>query len=278
MKIQHYIITGALVLSSLTNYAQDNNTVNNNVKIAGNCGMCKKTIENAGAAAQAKVEWNEDNQTATIAYDAKKTSLDAVLKSIAGAGYDNEKYLAAEDTYAKLHTCCQYERNLAPPASDAPQDATIAAVASVDNISNPSNFQKIYDQYFLLKDALVAADGKQAAGLANDLADAIAKIKTADLTQAEQDVWKTKTASLKAIVKSLQQAKDISKQREAFAILSEDIYSLSKTSKPSSAVYYQKCPMFNKGKGATWLSRHKEIKNPYYGAQMLTCGSTVQTL
>ncbi|HBW81665.1 MAG TPA: hypothetical protein DEF78_18090 [Sphingobacterium sp.] len=48
MKIQHYIITGALVLSSSTNYAQDNNTVNNNVKIAGNCGLCKKTIENAG--------------------------------------------------------------------------------------------------------------------------------------------------------------------------------------------------------------------------------------
>lgn len=191
MKIKHYIITGALILSSLTNYAQ-NNTVNTTVKIAGNCGMCKKTIENAGASAQAKVEWNEDNQTATIAYDAKKTSLDAVLKSIAGAGYDNEKYLAAEDTYAKLHACCQYERNLAPPASDSPQDVSTEPVASVDDISNASNFQKIYDQYFLLKDALVAADSKQAAGLANDLADAIAKIQTADLTKAEEEVWKTK--------------------------------------------------------------------------------------
>lgn len=59
--------------------------------------MCKKTIENAGASAHAKVDWNKDERTATIAYNAEKTSLDTVLKCIAGAGYDNEKYLAAED-------------------------------------------------------------------------------------------------------------------------------------------------------------------------------------
>jgi len=27
-----------------------------------------------------------------------------------------------------------------------------------------------------------------------------------------------------------------------------------------------------KGQGATWLSRSKEIKNPYFGAMMLNCG------
>jgi Protein of unknown function (DUF3347). len=240
--------------------------------------MCKKTIENAGTSAHAKVDWNEDNQTATISYDSKKTSLDAVLKNIAGAGYDNEKYLASEEAYTKLHACCQYERNLVPSASDAAKDAESPLAVSTDNNSNRTNFQQIYDQYFLLKDALVTADSKQAAGLANHLSDAISKVKVANLTEVEQDIWKTKMTSLKAAAKNLQNAKDLHKQREAFAMLSEDIYSLSKSSKPSFSVYYQKCPMFNKGKGGTWLSRDKEIKNPYYGAQMLTCGSTVQTL
>lgn len=276
MKIHHYIITGVLVLSSLTNHAQDNNTTNNNVKIAGNCGMCKKTIENAGNSAHAKVDWNEDNQTATISYDTKKTSLDAVLKNIAAAGYDNEKYMASEEAYTKLHACCQYERNLMPSASDTPKDAESLSTVSTNN--NGTNFQQIYDQYFLLKNALVDADSKQAAGLANHLSDAISKVKIANLTEVEQGVWKTKMTSLKAAVRSLQDAKNLLKQREAFAVLSEDIYSLSKSSKPSFPVYYQKCPMFNKGKGGTWLSHDKEIKNPYYGAQMLTCGSTIQTL
>jgi hypothetical protein len=31
--------------------------------------------------------------------------------------------------------------------------------------------------------------------------------------------------------------------------------------------------MYNDGKGAVWISEAKAIKNPYYGSQMLTCGS-----
>jgi Protein of unknown function (DUF3347). len=31
-------------------------------------------------------------------------------------------------------------------------------------------------------------------------------------------------------------------------------------------------------KKANWLSSEKEIKNPYYGSTMLTCGSVVDTI
>jgi hypothetical protein len=36
--------------------------------------------------------------------------------------------------------------------------------------------------------------------------------------------------------------------------------------------------MYNNGKGADWLSKEKEIKNPYYGSQMLNCGSVEETI
>ena len=36
--------------------------------------------------------------------------------------------------------------------------------------------------------------------------------------------------------------------------------------------------MANGGKGANWLSKENAVKNPYYGSQMLTCGSTVETI
>ena len=38
-------------------------------------------------------------------------------------------------------------------------------------------------------------------------------------------------------------------------------------------LYKDFCPMYSDGKGATWLSETKEIKNPYLGKKMPTCGS-----
>jgi Cu(I)/Ag(I) efflux system membrane fusion protein len=42
-------------------------------------------------------------------------------------------------------------------------------------------------------------------------------------------------------------------------------------------IFVQKCPMANNNKGAFWLSINKEIRNPYYGEQMMTCGSVVNS-
>ena len=72
--------------------------------------------------------------------------------------------------------------------------------------------------------------------------------------------------------------KDITRQRDHFMRLSKNMYELIKVSKQETPVYYQHCPMANKGKGANWLSKENVIKNPYYGSQMLTCGSTVETI
>ena len=51
-----------------------------------------------------------------------------------------------------------------------------------------------------------------------------------------------------------------------------------KASKLKNAIYYQHCPMANDGKGANWLSKEEEIKNPYFGSMMLSCGKTIETL
>ena len=73
-------------------------------------------------------------------------------------------------------------------------------------------------------------------------------------------------------------AKDVTKQREIFALLANNMYELAKVSKQETPVYYQHCPMYNNGKGANWLSKEEAIKNPYYGSKMLTCGSVQETI
>jgi Cu(I)/Ag(I) efflux system membrane fusion protein len=40
----------------------------------------------------------------------------------------------------------------------------------------------------------------------------------------------------------------------------------------------QHCPMADSFKGADWLSKKKEILNPYFGQSMLTCGSITKTI
>ncbi|WP_010229981.1 DUF3347 domain-containing protein [Gillisia marina] len=43
-------------------------------------------------------------------------------------------------------------------------------------------------------------------------------------------------------------------------------------------LYVLHCPMANSNKGAFWLSASSEVKNPYYGSAMLTCGEVKDTI
>lgn len=100
-----------LLLSVTFASAQIKNKTTETVKINGNCKMCKKTIETAANIKNiAKVDWDENTKIAMVTYDAKKTNLDTVLKRVADAGYDNEKFTAPNKVYDELHGCCQYDR------------------------------------------------------------------------------------------------------------------------------------------------------------------------
>jgi hypothetical protein len=63
--------------------------------------------------------------------------------------------------------------------------------------------------------------------------------------------------------------KPIDHQREHFETLSTDITDLITLLGTDKTLYQDYCPM----KKVSWLSETKEIKNPFYGSKMLTCGS-----
>lgn len=83
-----------------------------NVKISGNCGMCKQTIETAAnKKGETILDWNSAKKVASLTYDSIRTTPQDVLKRVADAGYDNEFHQGNDDVYAKLHKCCLYDRN-----------------------------------------------------------------------------------------------------------------------------------------------------------------------
>ncbi len=262
--------------------AQIKNAKTESVKIYGNCEMCEKTIEAAGNLKKvATVDWNKDSKMATITYDSTKTNQDEILKRIALAGYDSDKFLAPDDVYSKLAGCCQYERvnKTAIVSTAVIEDHSMHNQENVVETKQEVNQLKtIFESYFALKDALVKSDGKLVSTLAKDLLANINSVKMEKLSSEEYTVWMKVMSSLKSNTEKIAATTSIEKQRVVFMDLSANFYDLLKVSKQDYSIYYQNCPMYNDGKGANWLSKENAVKNPYYGSQMLTCGKTVETI
>ena len=281
--ISKILMVITVLLSSINSFAQIKNAKTETVKIYGNCEMCKTTIEKAGNVKNiATVEWNKDTKMAILNYDDKKTSQDEILKRIALAGYDSEKFLAPDDVYAKLSGCCQYSRELKPVAKVESMDMKAEhgnhnpkEMATTQNVPQ---LKTVFDNYFSVKDALVKTDAGTSSAKATELVKAIKAVEMTKLSTEEHNVWMKVMKDLTANAEKIASIKDVSKQRETFAVLSKNMYELTKVSKQATPVYYQHCPMYNNGKGANWLSKEEAIKNPYYGSKMLTCGSVQETI
>ncbi|RTY92979.1 DUF3347 domain-containing protein [Flavobacterium sp. RSP46] len=287
--IKKILMATTLLLSITISHAQIKNATTETVKIYGNCEMCKSTIETTGNLKKAaKVEWNKDTKMATLTYDSTKTSQDEILKRIALAGYDSDKFLAPDAVYDKLHGCCQYEREAKVAVSPATKMETVTTENHAGHANHSDNavpkqqvdttLKAVFDSYFLLKDALVKTDGNSTSLKAKDLLTAINSVKMETLKSEEHIVWMKVLNDLKEHSEHIGDTKDISHQRDHFMDLSKSMYELIKVAKYETPVYLQFCPMANGGKGANWLSKENDVKNPYYGSQMMTCGKTVETL
>jgi hypothetical protein len=77
-------------------------------------------------------------------------------------------------------------------------------------------------------------------------------------------------AGIVAGAKAVEEAADLKTARAAFARLSEAVIAAASARgwKDLGDVKLAYCPMVN----GSWLQREQQIRNPYYGASMLTCG------
>ena len=279
------ILVATIVLLSITSSnAQIKNQKTETVKIFGNCGMCESTIEKSGNMKnQSNVDWNKDTKMATILYDSTKTSKNEILKRIALAGYDSDTFLAPNDTYSNLSGCCQYERAKQTIAKteelkmEMTTDDHSMHSNKMDEMQDSNLLSTVYDNYFAVKDALVKTDGATASTSAKALFTAIKEVKMGKLSMDVHMAWMKVLENLKVDAEHIADTNDVSHQRDHFMSLSNNLYEVIKLDKQESPTYYQHCPMTNNGKGANWLSKESEIKNPYYGSQMLSCGKTVET-
>lgn len=281
-------MVATMVLLSTSIYAQIKNARTETVKVYGNCGMCEATIEKAGSLKKvAKVDWDQDTKIATLTYDTKQTTQDEILRKISLAGYDSDKFLAPDDAYNNLHGCCQYDRVAKVAINDETKMKTTDGNHSnqanrsetpVTEAQKENQLKSVFDNYFNVKDALVKSDGNATAIASKELISAINTVKMDKLEMNVHVVWMKVVNQIKEDAEHIADTKDIKHQRDYFAKLSNDIYSLIKVSKNETTMYHQFCPMANDGKGANWLSKEKAVRNPYYGSMMLGCGKTIEII
>jgi hypothetical protein len=154
----------------------------------------------------------------------------------------------------------------------------IILFATIANGQTNTGINKVLNAYIQLKDALVKSDGTNSSSASKTLLTAIQEVKMSVLNTETHTQWMKVVNDLKDDAEHISETKEITRQREYFMSLSKNLYALLKVSKSETTIYYQFCPMANKGKGANWLSLENKVKNPYYGNQMLTCGKVVETI
>ena len=134
---------------------------------------------------------------------------------------------------------------------------------SVAETPMPKGVPSTVDAYMELKNALVASDAELAKKKAQTLMSAIPASEIA-LVEAAAPITQTK---------------DIEKQREQLPALTDALVELvNRRGNGGQKLYYQHCPMAFDNLGASWLSTEKEIRNPYFGDRMLTCGRVEKEL
>ena len=170
--------------------------------------------------------------------------------------------------------------------SSATQNDTDSTMALIDATAKKTEQQEVKEvaqnfsiapivkDYLVLKNALVADNDRAAANAGKQLFANLNKVdmKTIAANKHKEfmDIFENAKENAEHIGDN---AGKIDHQREHLASLSKDVSDLIALFGTTQKLYQNYCPMYNDGKGAVWISEAKAIKNPYYGNQMLTCGS-----
>ena len=164
--------------------------------------------------------------------------------------------------------------------SEEPHEHTVETV-EIAVVKTPleGSLRDLFDQllqtYLSLKDALTQDDFDTALQYAKRFHGLGEKFlaEDSDLPLQEHKDY------LKETIKHLHHMANIEALREQFLSLSDLMIAMLKSyGVGADQAYIQFCPMANNNSGAFWISVDAEIKNPYFGASMLMCGSVEETI
>jgi Cu(I)/Ag(I) efflux system membrane fusion protein len=137
----------------------------------------------------------------------------------------------------------------------------------------------IFTNYLAMKDALTNDNLETAKKSGSNLLKSVESVNMSLFTGESHNVWMGLSADLKKSLEHIEHFNTIEDLRKAFIQISNSVINLGITFNPNDKpLYVLHCPMANNNNGADWLSSSKEVRNPYYGKSMLTCGEVSKEL
>jgi Cu(I)/Ag(I) efflux system membrane fusion protein len=137
----------------------------------------------------------------------------------------------------------------------------------------------VADVYFDIHYALSSDSLTDAQKGTEKLLEKLAKVDMKLLSGNAHMEWMNEQKRIENSSRKLGQSKDIEDARIQFEILSEALTTVIRTfSTGKTEIYRFHCPMAFDNKGAYWLQKDKDTRNPYFGASMLLCKDSVEPL
>jgi hypothetical protein len=173
--------------------------------------------------------------------------------------------------------------NSAKDSSSATNPTTVSAAANTTKVGvdpkTAASVKEIVGNYLQLKNALAKDNSPDAATSGKALSESFVKLDQSALSPTQKKAYTDIADDAKEMAEHIgKSGGNIPHQREHFDMLSKDMVDLVKLFGAGQSLYVDHCPMYNNKKGADWLSEAKEIKNPYLGSKMPTCGSVKEEL
>jgi trehalose-6-phosphate synthase len=135
--------------------------------------------------------------------------------------------------------------------------------------------KEITNNYLALKNNFITSDSVAVVANAAALQKSLKNFRFKKLTLEQMNEATKKRKEIIDLTAEIAATKNINKQRKIFELLSVKFWDLAPKFKAAeTTLYLQVCPMTS----AVWASDSKEIKNPYYPKNMLTCGEIKASL
>lgn len=160
-----------------------------------------------------------------------------------------------------------------PMQQNTQPDKDIKMVATTFTSVEPavaSYIKTLVTEYLSVKNALINSNEAEAATASGKMYEAIKGFDKSLLSADQKKIYDDIESDLKVHAEHISKNK-IEHQREHFAMMSKDMYDMVKAFGAGMTLYHDHCPMYKDG--SMWLSETKDIKNPFYGDKMMTCGS-----
>jgi len=132
----------------------------------------------------------------------------------------------------------------------------------------------LHEAYHLVMEALAADDFAAVQKGWAKMDATMPGVDPALLPRRAREVWDTERQRIRAALAAGAKAKDLEALRQPFEPISRSLLSLEEVfGHQGPAKFYRAyCPMAFDDKGAPWIQRDDEIRNPYFGASMYRCG------